>query len=87
MLTGGFGRIGSRTPLSSSGGWMQTVTGSHCRNRVLGAGRFPGLRAVALRPAVMWEIYLASAGQAHIGPAGAKLAELLLASVDATATP
>jgi DNA-binding transcriptional LysR family regulator len=44
------------------------------------ARRFPDLRAVALRPAVTWTIYLASADQASIGPASAKLAELLLAS-------
>jgi DNA-binding transcriptional LysR family regulator len=49
-------------------------------------GRFPDLHAVGLRPTLVWEIYLASAGQAHIGPASAKLAELLLASADATAT-
>jgi DNA-binding transcriptional LysR family regulator len=48
------------------------------------ARRFPGLRAVAVRPAMVWTIYLASAGQAQIGPAAAKLAELLLASA---ATP
>jgi DNA-binding transcriptional LysR family regulator len=51
------------------------------------AGRFPDLRAVAVRPALVWTIYLASAGQANIGPASAKLAELLLASGSATTTP
>ena len=51
------------------------------------AGRYPDLHAVAVRPALVWTIYLASAGQAQIGPASAKLAELLLASADATTTP
>jgi DNA-binding transcriptional LysR family regulator len=51
------------------------------------ASRFPDLRAVALRPAPVWRIYLASAGQPQIGPASAKLAELLLASAGATSTP
>jgi len=51
------------------------------------AARFPDLRAVALRPVLVWTIYLASAGQANIGPASAKLAELLLASAGATTTP
>ena len=51
------------------------------------AGRFPDLRALDVRPAVVWTIYLASAEQAHIGPASAKLAELLLASAGATSTP
>jgi DNA-binding transcriptional LysR family regulator len=44
------------------------------------ASRFPDLRAMPLRPALVWPIFLASAGQAQIGPASAKLAELLLAS-------
>jgi DNA-binding transcriptional LysR family regulator len=44
------------------------------------AGRFPDLHAMPLRPALVWPIFLASAGQAQIGPASAKLAELLLAS-------
>lgn len=43
------------------------------------ARRFPDLRAVAVRPALTWTIYLASAGHANIGPASARLAELLLA--------
>jgi len=42
------------------------------------AARFPDLRAVTLGRPIMWAIYLASAGQANIGPASAKLAELLL---------
>lgn len=42
--------------------------------------RFPDLRAVAVRPALVWTIYLASAGDRDIGPASAKLAEMLLAS-------
>jgi DNA-binding transcriptional LysR family regulator len=42
------------------------------------AARFPDLRAVTLGQPVMWTIYLASAGQANIAPASAKLAELLL---------
>jgi DNA-binding transcriptional LysR family regulator len=49
------------------------------------AARFPDLRAVAVRPALTWTIYLASARQ--IGPASAKLAELLLASARETTTP
>jgi DNA-binding transcriptional LysR family regulator len=44
------------------------------------ASRFPDLRAMPLRPALVWPIFLASAGQGQIGPASAKLAELLLAS-------
>lgn len=46
------------------------------------AARYPDLRAVAVHPAVMWTIHLASAEQ--IGPASAKLAELLTASVGAS---
>jgi DNA-binding transcriptional LysR family regulator len=41
--------------------------------------RFPDLRAVPVRPALLWTIYLASAGDRDIGPASAKLAEMLLA--------
>jgi DNA-binding transcriptional LysR family regulator len=48
------------------------------------ARHFPDLRAVAVQPALTWTIYLASAGHANIGPASAKLAELLLASAGAT---
>lgn len=44
------------------------------------ASRYLDLRAVAVRPALTWTIYLASAGPANIGPASAKLAELLLAA-------
>jgi DNA-binding transcriptional LysR family regulator len=51
------------------------------------AGRFPDLRAVALRPALILKIFLASPGPAQIAPAGAKLADLLLASAAATSTP
>jgi DNA-binding transcriptional LysR family regulator len=46
------------------------------------AGRVPDLRAVHVRPAVVWRIYLACALQ--IGPASARLAEMLLASAGAT---
>jgi DNA-binding transcriptional LysR family regulator len=42
------------------------------------AGRVPDLRAVHVRPAVMWRIYLASAER--LGPASARLADMLLAS-------
>jgi DNA-binding transcriptional LysR family regulator len=42
------------------------------------AVRFPDLRAVAVGQPLTWTIYLASAGQGNIGPASAKLAELLL---------
>lgn len=45
------------------------------------ANRFPDLRALSLRPVMQWKIYLAT--QAHMVPAAAKLAELLLASADA----
>jgi len=48
------------------------------------ASRYRDLRAVAVRPALTWTIYLASAGPANIGPASAKLAELLLAASPAT---
>jgi hypothetical protein len=51
------------------------------------AGRFPDLRAMPLRPALVWPIFPASAGQAQIGPASAKLADLLLASAAATSPP
>ena len=50
------------------------------------ARRFPDLRAVTVRPAVVWTIYLASAGDRDIGPASAKLAEMLLASPSSTKT-
>jgi DNA-binding transcriptional LysR family regulator len=46
------------------------------------AAHFPDLRAVEVRPAVMWKIYLASAEQSQLGPATAKLAELLLTLAD-----
>lgn len=42
------------------------------------AARFPDLRAVDVWPTVMWKIYLASAEQSKLGPATAKLAEMLL---------
>lgn len=48
------------------------------------AARFPDLRAVDVRPAVVWTIYLASAGPTQLAPASARLAELLLASAGAT---
>lgn len=44
------------------------------------AARFPHLRALAVRPAVTWKIYLASAEQSRLGPASAQLAERLIAS-------
>jgi DNA-binding transcriptional LysR family regulator len=47
------------------------------------ARRFPDLRALAVRPALAWTIYLASAGDRDIGPASAKLAEMLLTSAGA----
>jgi DNA-binding transcriptional LysR family regulator len=43
------------------------------------ATRYPDLRALDVRPTVVWKIYLASAPQ--MGPASARLAEMLLASV------
>jgi DNA-binding transcriptional LysR family regulator len=42
------------------------------------ASRVPDLRAIDVQPAILWTIYLASAEQ--IGPASAKLAEMLLES-------
>ena len=45
------------------------------------ASRVPDLRAVNVRPVVMWRIYLASAEQ--LGSASARLAEMLLASAGA----
>jgi DNA-binding transcriptional LysR family regulator len=44
------------------------------------ASRFTDLRAVPLRPAVDWRIYLAMAANGQLAPASAKLAEMLLAS-------
>jgi DNA-binding transcriptional LysR family regulator len=44
--------------------------------------RFPDLRAVTLGQPLIWAIYLASAGPANIGPASAKLAEMLLRLAD-----
>lgn len=46
------------------------------------AARCPDLRALAVRPAVIWKIYLACAAQAKLGPATAKLAEMLLTLAD-----
>lgn len=43
------------------------------------AAGFPDLRAIEIRPAIVWQIYLASAGPTQIGPASAKLAEMFLA--------
>ena len=51
------------------------------------ASRFPDLRAVTVQPALMWTIYLASAGHASVGPASAKLAELLLGEAVAPIEP
>lgn len=45
------------------------------------AARYPDLRAVGVRPAVMWKIYLASAQ--NLGPASARLADMLLGAVSA----
>jgi DNA-binding transcriptional LysR family regulator len=44
------------------------------------AARFTTLRAVSVRPAVLWKIYLASAEPAQMGPASTKLAERLLSA-------
>lgn len=44
------------------------------------AGAFPDLRAVSVRPAPTWQIFLAWAAQGQRGPASAKLAELIMAS-------
>ncbi|GFG48655.1 LysR family transcriptional regulator [Mycolicibacterium agri] len=44
------------------------------------AAHYPDLRAVRVQPKVIWTIYLASAER--IGPASAKLAELLVAAAD-----
>jgi DNA-binding transcriptional LysR family regulator len=51
------------------------------------ASRHPDLRAVEVRPLLIWKIFLASPEPAQIGPASAKLAGLLLASAGATSTP
>jgi DNA-binding transcriptional LysR family regulator len=48
--------------------------------------RFPDLRAVTVRPALGWTIYLASAGDRDIGPASTKLAEMLFALAGTTTT-
>lgn len=45
------------------------------------AARYPDLRSVDVQPAVMWKIYLASAPT--LGPASARLAEMLLTAVSA----
>lgn len=45
------------------------------------AVRYPQLRAITVRPAVMWKIYLAAAPQ--LGSASARLADMLLAAVSA----
>src|SRR5262245_17393450 len=50
------------------------------------AARYPDLRAVQVRPTADWTIYLASAEQAAISSASAKLAELLLASAGRPST-
>lgn len=50
------------------------------------AANFPDLRAIEIRPAIVWQIYLASAEQSQIGPASAKLAEMLLADVQSGAS-
>jgi DNA-binding transcriptional LysR family regulator len=49
------------------------------------AGRFTDLRAVPIRPAVVWKIYLASSRpeSGSLGPATARLAEALLSEADA----
>jgi DNA-binding transcriptional LysR family regulator len=44
------------------------------------AAQFAHLRALAVRPAITWKIYLASAEQSQLGPASAQLAERLIAS-------
>ncbi|CQD14879.1 LysR family transcriptional regulator [Mycolicibacterium conceptionense] len=44
------------------------------------AAHYPDLRAIDIRPAIPWKIYLASAEKSRLGPASAKLAEFLLAS-------
>jgi DNA-binding transcriptional LysR family regulator len=46
--------------------------------------RFSDLRAVSVGPALVWTIYLASAGERDIAPASAKLADMLLGSAGAT---
>lgn len=51
------------------------------------AARFPDLRAVEVRPTVVWEIYLASAQASRLAPASARLAEFLLASTRLTSPP
>jgi len=48
------------------------------------AARVPDLRVIAPRPAVEWQIYLASLGPKYAGPATVRLAELLLESAALT---
>ena len=50
------------------------------------AARFGDLRAITLRPAVKWHIYLASLGPNRVSAATARLAALLLKSAAATST-
>jgi DNA-binding transcriptional LysR family regulator len=50
------------------------------------ANRFPDLRAVSVRPAIDWRIFLATAERTQLAPASAKLAELVIASAGETAT-
>jgi DNA-binding transcriptional LysR family regulator len=50
------------------------------------ANRFPDLRAVPVRPAIDWRIFLATAERTQLAPASAKLAELVIASAGETAT-
>jgi DNA-binding transcriptional LysR family regulator len=45
------------------------------------AARYPDLRAITVRPAVVWKIYLAAAPQ--LGPASSRLADMLLSAVNA----
>ncbi|BAX97792.1 putative transcriptional regulator, LysR family protein [Mycobacteroides stephanolepidis] len=44
------------------------------------AAQFSHVRALTVRPAITWKIYLASAEQSQLGPASAQLAERLIAS-------
>jgi DNA-binding transcriptional LysR family regulator len=51
------------------------------------ASRFPDLRAVPLRPAIEWRIFLATAEQAKMAPAAARLAQMLIGAAPETDTP
>lgn len=77
--------ITPRTPYEAAVNyWMASSLVQHGLGTIFmpasDARRFPDLRAVPLRPEIVWPIFLAMGGQTQVAPAAAKLAELLLAS-------